>query len=144
VFAGLSERSRLLRFLAPIRELAPRELDRLVDVGGCGRQALVATEQESGVAVGIARYVRDEERPDTAEVAFAVVDAWHGRGIGRRLASELVCVAAAEGIRCFRATVASGNAPALALLRGLGRIERSVRDGGTFELTVALASPGGC
>jgi RimJ/RimL family protein N-acetyltransferase len=144
VFAGLSERSRLLRFLAPIRELAPRDLERLVDVGGSGRRALVAADQESGAAVGIARYVRDDERPDTADVAFAVVDAWHGRGIGRRLVCELVCLAAADGVRRFRATVASGNAPALALLRGLGRIERSVPDGGTFELTVALAAPGGC
>jgi RimJ/RimL family protein N-acetyltransferase len=138
VFAGLSERSRLLRFLAPVHELAPRQLDRLVDVGCCGREALVATEPASSEAVGIARYVRDDERPDTAEVAFVVVDARQGRGVGTRLVRELARLAVADGIRRFTATVSSENAPALAVLGRLGRIERSAMDGPTVELTVAL------
>jgi GNAT superfamily N-acetyltransferase len=138
VFAGLSERSRLLRFLAPLRELGPRDLDRLADVGCCGREAVVATERGSGAAVGIARYVRDDDEPDTAEVAFEVVDEWQGRGVGTRLARELARRAAADGVRRFRGTVSAGNEPSLALLRGLGPVERTVRDGPTLELTVAL------
>src|SRR6185295_9814344 len=87
VFAGLSERSRQLRFLHPMPTLQPRDLERLADVGRFGREAVVATTDEQ--PIGIARYVRDERRPDTAEVAFAVVDSWQGRGIGRQLVAAL-------------------------------------------------------
>src|SRR5581483_1928116 len=116
--------------------LPPRQLERLADVGCCGREAVVATTGEH--AVGIARYVRDEARPDTAEVAFAVVDAWQGRGIGRRLARALRRRAADDGIRRFSAVVSAGNRPALALVRGLGEIERTTIEGGAIELTVRL------
>jgi RimJ/RimL family protein N-acetyltransferase len=138
VFAGLSERSRFFRFLAPVRELAPRQLEHLADVGCCGREAVVATEPATAAPVGIARYVRDDERPDTAEVAFEVVDAWQGRGVGTRLAQALARRAARDGVHRFEATVASDNTRALALLRSLGPVERAVRDGTTLELTIAL------
>src|SRR5262245_23931222 len=83
VFEGLSERSRALRFLGPKPRLREAELAHLVDVGCCGREAIVATDPATGRAVGIARYVKISS--DTAEVAFEVVDDWQGRGVGRRL-----------------------------------------------------------
>jgi RimJ/RimL family protein N-acetyltransferase len=138
VFAGLSQRSRRLRFLSPVHDLSERQLDRLVDVGCCGREAVVATDRETGDAIGIGRYVRDEHDHGLAEVAFEVVDAWQGRGVGRRLADELRLLASADGIRRFQATVASENSAALALLRGIGPVERTVRDGPALELTIRL------
>ena len=38
VFDGLSDRSRRLRFLGAKPRLPERDLDVLVDVGGCGRE----------------------------------------------------------------------------------------------------------
>jgi RimJ/RimL family protein N-acetyltransferase len=136
VFAGLSERSRRLRYLGPMPELPPRHVERLADVGRCGREALVATDRDSGEPIGIARYVREQD--GAAEVAFEVVDAWQGRGIGTRLVGELACRAARDGIRRFHATVAGENRAALALLKRLGTIERRTWEGGTLVLTVRL------
>jgi GNAT superfamily N-acetyltransferase len=137
VFAGLSERSRRLRFLGAKPRLPERDVEALVDVGCCGREAVVAVEQEDGRAVGIARFVREAHAPD-AEVAFEVVDAWQGRGVGRRLAAEVAALARSQGILRLRATVALGNTPALALLRGLGDPVSTRLDGDAIEIVVRL------
>lgn len=109
-----------------------------MDVGCCGREAVTAVEIASGRAIGIARFVRDADEPEAAEVAFAVVDDWQGRGVGRALVSELVALARDEGIERFRASVASGNEPALALLRGAGTVDSSRFVDGAYEVVVAL------
>jgi GNAT superfamily N-acetyltransferase len=138
VFAGLSDRSRSLRFLGAKPRLPERDLDLLVDVGCCGREAVVAVEQDSGRAVGIARFVRDAGAPE-ADIAFEVVDEWQGRGVGRRLAEELARLARRDGILRLRATIERGNAPALALVRGLGEIVASRAEGSAVEVVVRLA-----
>jgi GNAT superfamily N-acetyltransferase len=138
VFHGLGERSRRLRFLGPKPRLARRELDHLVDVGCCGREAVAAVDVSTGRAVGMGSFVRDHEDPTRAEVAFAVVDGWQGRGVGSRLAAELARLAREAGITHLRATVAHGNEPALALLRGLGDVVDSRFDGGEMEIVVRL------
>jgi GNAT superfamily N-acetyltransferase len=52
---------------------------------------------------------------DSAEVAFAVADAWQGRGVGTILVERLREDARAAGITRFVAEVLPGNAPGLAL-----------------------------
>jgi RimJ/RimL family protein N-acetyltransferase len=138
VFEGLSERSRRLRFLGPKPVLGERDVEQLVDVGCCGRQAVAAIDQATGEAVGIARYVRLGADRQTAEVAFEVVDAWQGRGVGRLLVDALADVAAEEGIRRLHATVAPDNRAALALMRRLGRVEWTSFVDGAYEVVVAL------
>jgi RimJ/RimL family protein N-acetyltransferase len=138
VFDGLSERSRRLRFLGPKPVLGERDVEQLVDVGCCGRQAVAAIDQATGEAVGIARYVRLGADRQTAEVAFEVVDAWQGRGVGRLLVDALADVAAEEGIRRLHATVAPDNRAALALMRRLGRVEWTSFVDGAYEVVVAL------
>ena len=137
VFAGLSERSRRLRFLGSKPRLLESDLAHLVNVGCCGREAVAAIDQESGRTVGIARFVRDEGAPE-AEIAFEVVDSWQGRGVGSRLVAALLDVAAEEGITRLHATVAPENRAALALMRRLGRIEWTSFVDGAYEVVVAL------
>jgi RimJ/RimL family protein N-acetyltransferase len=136
VFEGLSERSRRLRYLGPKPRLREGELAQLVDVGCCGREAVVAADPATGGAVGIARYVRTG--PATAEVAFEVVDAWQGRGVGRRLVEALAEVAAEHGISRLSATVAVDNKAAFALMRRLGHVEWTSYEDGAYEVVVAL------
>ncbi len=138
VFEGLSERSRRLRFLGPKPVLRERDVEQLVDVGCCGRQAVAAIDPATGDAVGIARYVRLGADRQTAEIAFEVVDAWQGRGIGSRLVDALLVVAAEEGVRRLHATVAPDNRAALALMRRLGRVEWTSFVDGAYEVVVAL------
>jgi GNAT superfamily N-acetyltransferase len=137
VFRGLSDRSRRLRFHGAKPALLDRDLDELVRVGCCGREAVAAVEVASGRAIGVARFVR-EPGTATAEIAFAVVDEWQGRGIGRALVEELASLARREGIERFRASVVAGNDAALALLRGLGAVVSSTMDGAVLEILVEL------
>ena len=138
VFAGLSERSRRLRFLGSKPRLLEREVEWLADVGRCGREAVVAFDPETGSPVGLARFVRDADAPE-AEIAFEVVDGWQGKGVGRRLLAELGALALEQGILRFRALIAHGNRPAFALVRGVGEeLTRSYEDG-AVELVVRLA-----
>lgn len=138
VFAGLSAQSRNLRFLGAKPRLNERDLDALVDVGRAGREAVVAVDQETGCSIGIARYVRDADAPE-AEVAFEVVDEWQGRGVGRRLVTELASLARSEGILRLRAHVDRSNWPALRLVHGLGEVLVSRPEGSAVELVVRLA-----
>ncbi len=138
VFDGLSERSRRLRFHGSKPRLLERDLLYLADVGCCGREAVAATDRETGRTVGIARFVRDADAPE-AEIAFEVVDDWQGRGLGRELLGALGALAREQGILRFRALVAFGNAPALALVRRLGDEVAHRYEDGNVELVVRLA-----
>ena len=135
VFAGLSERSRRLRFLGSKPRLLESDVVHLVDVGSYGREAVVAIDEESGRTVGIARFVKDEGWPE-AEIAFEVVDEWQGRGLGKRLLAELRSRALQQGVLRFRAQIAHGNRPAFALVRGLGEELSRRYDDGNVELIV--------
>ena len=141
VFAGLGDRSRMLRFGGAKTSLSERDLDALTAVDHQTHEALVALEEKSRRPVAVARFVRDAAEPHTAEVAFAVVDEWHGRGLGTRLTRLLACRALALGVERFRASVVVGNSRASALLRRLGDVVRTGFDGSSAELEVAL---GGC
>jgi GNAT superfamily N-acetyltransferase len=137
VFAGLSERSRRLRFLGAKPRLLERDVEALVDVGCRGREAVVAVEPASGRTVGIARFVRDAAAPE-AEIAFEVVDDRQGRGIGGQLVRELRALAREQGILRFRALVARENRAAVALVRGLGEVLVERPEGPDVELVVRL------
>lgn len=138
VFAGLSEYSRRLRFLGPKPTLSERDLDFLVDIERGEREAVVAVEVPTGRAIGIARFALIDDDSRRAEIAFAVVDEWQGRGVGRRLAEELSVSLRDAGIGRAEATLDAGNEPARALLHRLGRIESNRFVDGELEVVVAL------
>jgi GNAT superfamily N-acetyltransferase len=85
VFAGLSDHSRYLRFHAPMPRLTKSFRDRLIDVDGQSRAAVVAAVV--GEPIGIARLV--DVGCGRAELAVAVVDRWQRHGVGHRLLTEL-------------------------------------------------------
>ena len=138
VFEGMSERSRRLRYHGPKPVLRESDVERLVDVGCCGREAVAALDLVTGKIVGTARFVRDAADPRSAEVAFEVVDDCQQRGVGRKLLAELTSLARREGVERFRAAVVPGNEAALALLRGAGRVVSSSFSDGGLELVVEL------
>lgn len=127
VFAGMSDKSRANRYLAGATRLPAAMLAALADVDGYDHAAWLATVADR--PAGIARYVR--LGPGLAEVAFEVVDACHGRGLGSVLVDAITTVAAANGFSRIQATVTPGNAPSQRLLRRLG-IQLAM-DGGLLE-----------
>jgi L-amino acid N-acyltransferase YncA len=110
-FSHLSEQTRRRRFGAVARRLSERELDRLTNIDHHHHEALAAVATDTGQIVGVARYIALPNLPGAAEVAIEVDDEWQGRGIGRRLMSELVDRARAEGIDRLVAYVTDDNHP---------------------------------
>lgn len=92
----------------------------------------------SGRPVGIARYIRYPDELERAELAVEVVDAEHGRGVGRVL-TEATVTAAVQGVRRLSATLDPGNAASRALLAGLGAQFHLVE--GVLEATGELRLP---
>lgn len=76
----------------------------------------VMTEGAEGPVVADARFVRDENDPAVAEVAFIVGDDYQGRGIGTFLMGALVVTANYVGVQRFTARVLSDNHPMRAIL----------------------------
>jgi GNAT superfamily N-acetyltransferase len=139
IMTGLSPHSRHLRFHSPLRRLTAGMRGTLLDVDGHDHVGLVATTGRDG-PIGVARFIRDPVHRTEAEIAFAVVDAWHGRGVGRLLVENLVERAVAAGIGRIRARVLVENSAALALLRGVLPTALLHRDGDVVELTALVGS----
>jgi len=80
----------------------------------------VMTDGPDGPVVADARFVRDENDPSLAEVAFIVADAYQGRGIGAFLMDTVAVTAWYDGIRFFSARVLSENYPMRKILDRFG------------------------
>lgn len=144
-FLRLSPRSRRLRFLGSKTDLSPAELRYFTDVDHERHEALVAVHRRSGTGLAVARYIRDVSRPEVADFAVTVVDAWQGRGLGTELTQQLIGRARRSGVCRLTALVASENDYARQALAKLGVPVRVVeRDGATVSYELTLAAPCGC
>jgi RimJ/RimL family protein N-acetyltransferase len=133
-FDALSDRSRYLRFQAPMAELSDRQLAYLTAVDHHDHEALIALDPDEQI-VGVARFVRVQG--EQAECAITVADQWQGRGLGTELLDRLVDRAHEEGVERFSAVVLAENSEAIRLLERLGDTAR--RPIGTqIELDIAL------
>jgi RimJ/RimL family protein N-acetyltransferase len=137
-FARLSARSRLMRFMTAKTTLSPEELRYLTEVDHYDHEALGALSPAEGRGVGIARYIRDHDDPQAAEIAVTIVDDWHGRGLGTKLLAELSDRARQAGICRFTALVAADNVAMAGLLRNMGACLVG-RGPGTVEYEIALS-----
>ncbi|HEU0203360.1 MAG TPA: GNAT family N-acetyltransferase [Burkholderiaceae bacterium] len=119
---SLTPRARYRRFQFAVSELPPAVLARLTRFDPGHELALIATVTEDGreIAVGEARYVAVEDRPDQREFALLVADSMQGLGLGRRLMRELLQRAQRGGVERIYGDVLADNEPMLALGRKLG------------------------
>jgi RimJ/RimL family protein N-acetyltransferase len=116
VFAAMSPESRASRYLTGLSQMPSAMRTALAAVDGHRHVAWLASVE--GQPAGIARYVRTA--PCSAELAFEVVDAHHGRGLGTALVDVLTTVAAVSGIQRVEATLLASNKPSLHLLQRIG------------------------
>jgi GNAT superfamily N-acetyltransferase len=108
-FARLSADSRYRRFLSPISELSEATVRYLTEIDHHDHEAIVALDEQTGEGVGVARYVRNPERPEVAEVAVTVIDDWQQRGLRTLLLDVLGARAREEGITRFTALMLATN-----------------------------------
>lgn len=136
-FERLSPESRYRRFLMPMVALSEEQIRQLTDVDHHDHEAIVALD-EHGEGIGVARYVRDPDRPDVAELAVTVIDDWQGRGLGTLLLEVITARAREEGIGTFTALMLATNEDMLDMLRRLDPITVVDREAGTIEIEVPL------
>lgn len=123
-FKEASAETRYLRFGLAASTLTDAALTYLTNVDQADHVALVATivspdlKDERGI--GVARFVRSKDHPDTAEAAVAVIDDMQRKGVGRALTYELGRAALAHGITKLRAEVLYANTTMRAILERLG------------------------
>jgi ribosomal protein S18 acetylase RimI-like enzyme len=124
------------RFLAVRREFSQKETDYFLDIGFVKHVALVAVANDGDqpTIVGGGRYV--VVRPGQAEVAFAIVDAYQGLGIGSALMRHLATLGREAGLREFTAEVLSENVPMLNVFERSGLTMNTRREGPVVHVTL--------
>ncbi|MDQ2686434.1 MAG: GNAT family N-acetyltransferase [Armatimonadota bacterium] len=143
---ALSPQSRYQRFLSPKDDLTPAEMDYLTRTDGIRHLALAAIPLDADGAerdpIGVARWIREAEGGDVAEVAVTVADAWQRRGVGALLFRALALRAQAIGVRRWRAVFLTDNRGVQRLLEGVGRKVSETRLGaGQTEAVYELRPP---
>ena len=129
-FALLSEASRYQRFHTGLPLLGDRLAKFFTDIDHTNHEALVAVPtEESRTIVGVARFIRDEQAPHQADLAFTVAEQWQGRGLATLLLRQLSERARHEGIRGFTLHMLADNAAVLALVRSAGGDSSASRTG---------------
>jgi acetyl coenzyme A synthetase (ADP forming)-like protein len=106
MWSRLSMETIRLRFFAP-RRMDREQMRHFTEVDYHDRFALVA--ERSGKILGVARFDRLDEDPQTAEFAVLVEDAEQGKGIGTALLRALLTPAGDRDITNFRGDILREN-----------------------------------
>jgi GNAT superfamily N-acetyltransferase len=130
--------SRYRRFMGAKRRLTTSELAFFTELDHVDHEAIGALDPETGEGLGVARYMRDKDRPHAAEAAVSVIDAVQGLGLGGLLLTRLTYRAAQNGIRVFTASLLTENRSMLGLFEKLGKVTVTARNGSETEIDVEL------
>ena len=130
VLPGDSERSNhpsvefstetLYRRFMSTRAPSPALMHYLFEVDYVDHFVWVLTDGDDGPVVADVRFVRTDENPDSAEIAFIVADDYQGRGIGSFLMDALIIAAHVGRIRHFTARLLADNAAMKSILDRYG------------------------
>jgi RimJ/RimL family protein N-acetyltransferase len=133
-----SAHSLYRRFFAVRRAFTEQETEFFLNVDFITHVALVAVLEEDGraVIVGGGRYI--VVQPGQAEVAFAVVDSYQGKGIGAALMRHLAALARRAGLRELTAEVLPENAPMLKVFESSGLLMSATREPQVVHVVLRL------
>jgi RimJ/RimL family protein N-acetyltransferase len=134
-----SMKSLQRRFFVPRGSVSEQEMAFFLDIDFESHVALVAQINAAGrlAIVGGGRYVIAQ--PSQAEIAFIVVDAYQGQGIGTILMRHLIILAHDAGLKQLIAEVLPENSAMLKLLK---RFSFKIVPGGSPQVVhLALRLP---
>ncbi|HLX06121.1 MAG TPA: GNAT family N-acetyltransferase [Candidatus Binatus sp.] len=139
-FKGLSEKSVYFRFMGIRRDLSPQDLKNLTVLDFKNHVGLAATLTENGRErfIGVGRYICGAD-PTRAEVAFAILDGFQGRGIGTLLLEHLSLIADANGVTEFEADVLGENRQMLEVFAHSGFESHRTLDSGIVRLRASTS-----
>ena len=139
-FRQLSPESRYARFFTPKSSLSDDELSYLTEVDQEDHVAIGAVSDRDGeqTGLGIARFIRFRDHPETAEAAIVVTDEVQRQGLGRLLLLRLVAAARERGIERFRFEVLASNTGMASLIAEIAP-DRTVKTAaGELSIEVVL------
>jgi acyl-CoA synthetase (NDP forming)/GNAT superfamily N-acetyltransferase len=137
--AAMSPDNLYLRFFSLSPLSAGREAKRICRPPGADHAALLA--RLGSRLVGVASYEPTPE-PGVAEVAFAVPDDMHGRGIATLLLEHLVSVAQERGVAVFTGEALAENRAMLTVFADAGLPVRRRRSDGLVQMEFPLPEGG--
>ena len=139
-FQRQSEQTKYLRFQRDPGEMGPEDALRFCTVDYKNTFALVGEVQKERrkEIIAIGRYYRQPDKR-SARVAFAIEDAYHGKGIGTRLIEWLANAARDNGITVFVGDVLAENERMMSVLRDYGFHIDSELKGGVYHVTITIA-----
>jgi acyl-CoA hydrolase/GNAT superfamily N-acetyltransferase len=139
---SLSEQSIYRRFFSRRVEMPHSFLQKLVAVDYTKNMAILAIldpgDQEE--IIGVGRYFINGDT-HRAEVAFAVLDDYQNKGVGRELLAYLIYLGKKKGLLGFTASVLAENEPMLHLFRAFEKKEYDVEkklESGTFHFDITF------
>ncbi|MXO56631.1 GNAT family N-acetyltransferase [Altererythrobacter gangjinensis] len=141
----MSPRSLYLRFFSGARTPPDWVIDRLLEVDGHNHLAwgAINSEAEGKPAIGIVHAFRSPDQPECAEFSVAVIDSYHGLGLGKLLTATILLDARREGLTGFTANTLAENTEAIDFTKSLGG-KLTSRDGAVnvyaFDIDDALAA----
>lgn len=131
----MSPDNSYFRFFSFSPRAPQREAQRLTRPEGPDHAALLARLDDK--LIGVASY-EPTERPGVAEIAFAVSDEMHGRGVATLLLEHLVSLARQRRLTAFAAETLPENVAMQRVFADAGLpVERQFADG-VIELTMPL------
>ena len=133
--AALSPDNMYLRFFSMSPSAAEQEARRVCREPDSEHAALLAWQD--GRLAGVGAY-ESTGKPGVAEVAFAVPDEMHGRGIASLLLEHLVWQARQRGLEAFTAETLAENSAMLRVFADAGLPAQRRIAGDTVELTFPL------
>jgi acyl-CoA synthetase (NDP forming)/RimJ/RimL family protein N-acetyltransferase len=133
----MSPANTYLRFFSVSRLSASREAARVSRPLDARHYALLAWLGDE--LVGVASY-EQTDAPGVAEIAFAVSDQMHGRGVASLLLDHLISAARLRGVRAFTADTLADNLAMLRVFANAGLSARRRVSDGVIETTFPLPS----
>lgn len=121
-FSELSERSRYFRFFSVRSRLSENQLHFFTEGDGINNVAWGISDISGDEIkpVGVGRFVRLKNEPETAEVALVIIDSYQKMGLGRILLSILNITAAQCDIKKLRYYILAENHVAMHIVKQFG------------------------
>ena len=134
----MSQDNLYLRFFSMNRQAAEQEARRVSREEGPGHGALLGFLGDELVGVASYESAPGTAEPESAEVAFAVADGMHGRGVATLMLEHLVSLAREHGVRVFTASTLPENIAMLRVFADAGLTVTRRLDDGVVELSMPI------
>lgn len=120
--AELSVQSRYLRFFSMQPMPPDRVIEKLVDADGHEHIAWGAIHMDGAdnPAIGAVHAMRSDDDARTGEYSVAILDDYHGIGIGRMLTAVLLINCRVEGMQTLDIQTLAENQAAIGFIRSIG------------------------